>query len=952
MKYINKTHSVELYVNGESIEFFSQEKLNLRFNSVFANPTKIQTTSAEYSFTFTLPITEKNNKIFDFANVPSKRNKFNKRYPTTVAVDGILIFNGEIIVSSVDAKGYNCNLYINRLNTVETIFGDSLMTDIDGWEIDYHQDSTINEYNNKTDISYPQDCFFPLISYGMFQKNPTSGGTYTLKHTIDEYNRFYNESFYPSINLLKLVKKCFEHKGYEVTGDIFDDEVARHIFTSTSLADGQDPKYNYGLDEIGKLNVGFNFNSVNGTISTDGVANVATYVPYSVGDDMMITIKDSYGGEGNIYEYNNIYDIWSQKSDFLSITGAENKNLWRENMIVAPIDGYYKIKMNYEIEIPSTFTQYPCYTYERNNSSRSKAVEKVSYTPLATFEDHWTELQLVRNNSDENCGMITPTAIGGDVAFSRQSIPSGAIGNSIQVYPQEALSLNDGSITCYSPKTATSVLAFDPRVNKNFVIGQCASDPYYFPAVIKNGRSWDSSCAEENKSRYNCDGYRGWSKEWKTSSSGRGGAYAYTSSNTDYNKNTLNGSSISVSVSSSKKKVTGNIEAIVFLKKNDYLQLKLIQRHWVNKKQDDVEGDDETIQRPSARTSGRINTTTEYMTDAQVKVTGNILFQAYAPDTLSISNDSAFNFGSDSKFSKKLDLSEFLNKDEKMADFINNFIREFNLSYSQSNKVITLNKQKINMNADKRAINLTDRVSDDDYTLEEIDFPSKMYVAYTIADDERGMYTSAEKNATDEQIQSNNWLDYADRGYDKVEMMEDEYASEESATTKTSYNWYEDFHISYDNQNADISIPIQAKDEWMIEGYKNEEMMKKDGYGLKRRYWFPSGLTTNYVSLLNNPSRKVYIYLCKSIYDGCELSYKVPGGSTSAQETLLTRYFNVFFDCDTNYLTFDAYLTTDEYLAIKNGCNIVVDDDVYIVTEIEGYDVSGHNTTKITAIKK
>lgn len=136
----------------------------------------------------------------------------------------------------------------------------------------------------------------------------------------------------------------------------------------------------------------------------------------------------------------------------------------------------------------------------------------------------------------------------------------------------------------------------------------------------------------------------------------------------------------------------------------------------------------------------------------------------------------------------------------------------------------------------------------------------------------------------------------------------------------------------------------------MIDGYNDAEMMKQDGYGLNRRYWFPSDLTSSYVYLHNDSTRKVFIKKCSNVYDNVDLSYKL--STDNADETLLTRYFNIFYDSGSNYIKFECYLSTEEYLAIKNGANVIVDDDVYIPTEIKGYDCSGNNMTEIIAIKK
>ena len=53
---IYKEHLIELYINGKEAELVSQDSVNIRFNNVLFDPTKISFTQAEYSFEFDLPI--------------------------------------------------------------------------------------------------------------------------------------------------------------------------------------------------------------------------------------------------------------------------------------------------------------------------------------------------------------------------------------------------------------------------------------------------------------------------------------------------------------------------------------------------------------------------------------------------------------------------------------------------------------------------------------------------------------------------------------------------------------------------------------------------------------------------------------------------------------------------------------------------------------------------------
>lgn len=949
---INKIHDIDIYINEQKADIFSTDKLNLRFNNTFADPAKISTNNTEYSFSFNLPVTRQNEKIFDFANILSKRNKFNKRYKTHVNVDGILIFDGELILTNISDEGYKCNLYINRLNTVEKIFGDSVLSDITDWKIDYTQQETINAMN---EIAYPQypdnDVFFPLVSYGMFQKTPTVNETYTSKFLIDDYAIIYNENFYPSLNLLKTVKKCFEHKGYTVDGDIFDDDVLRRIYMSTSLSSEQDPLYNYGKEDMGKFEMSFDFtNYLNETVGGRTSYYSATSIEKSLDEPKFFLGASTDGIKYYNWEKINIYDIWSTESKLLTNVNITKPNniIWRQNRLVAPCDGYYKIRLKLPYSIDQSY-QFVRYTYGRTDRNRPIERQEIPTGGTWTWNDFSTEFQLVKNSEDgTDVVMITPDAV---------DMVDGSNYNKYSAYPHEkpsSYSLSTESDPYpygYIPQMGKT-LNYDPRCNPNFVMGCCTSGAYRYSSVIKNGRSWDSACDDAVSSRYDSQPYYGIKVEMNNQQSSGGtrrptwkAVPELTSGEKTYGVNTLPNSVITAIYSDVY--ATFDIEAIVHLKKNDYLQLKMVTRQWLNKTNVDS-GDD--------RTGGRVDSSRYRgadQTDARIILTGaTISFECFSPDDIPV-NSSYMDWNNPSRFSTQLDLAQFLSDEEKMSDFINNFIKEFNLSYSQNGKNITLNKQKITLDR-KNAINLTDRLSENEVEMEYIDFPSQMSVQYTINEEERGFYISAERNATDEQIQSNNWKDYADRGYDIIQVTEDEYADESKVTTKTSYNWYEQFTIQQQGQNAKVDIPIIAKDEWMIDGYRDAEMMKEDGLSLKRRYWFPGKLTDSYLILNSDPNRKVKIRLCTNEYDGCDLSYKLPEAvwNQNLGQSLLTRYFNVFFDASTNYVQFEAYLTTDEYVNLKNGANIIIDDDVYIVTEIQGYDCSGNNKTEIRAIKK
>jgi hypothetical protein len=65
---LKKNHNIEIIVNNETVELYDQDKLNLRMNAVLYRPEEMLSKTGEYSFSFEVPATPKNNRIFNYAN--------------------------------------------------------------------------------------------------------------------------------------------------------------------------------------------------------------------------------------------------------------------------------------------------------------------------------------------------------------------------------------------------------------------------------------------------------------------------------------------------------------------------------------------------------------------------------------------------------------------------------------------------------------------------------------------------------------------------------------------------------------------------------------------------------------------------------------------------------------------------------------------------------------------
>lgn len=895
-------NSLEIYVNQQLVDILNRSSINLRLNNQVYNPTEVNTKQAEYSFSFNLPTTPTNNKIFGYANELAKINKFRMTYPTEVYSDGHLIFSGQLRIQSIQKGFYNVNLVNIKINTLEDIFGEMTLNQLN-WSIPFNVVDTINALNLDSDSK----IFFPLISYGAFQKEPKSTeydyNIYTSKFQIDKTNKWYYESFYPSINLLELIVRFFNQKGYTVKGNIFNDNIINSLYTSINLEDKQYPVYNLANPLLGSASIRCQFS--NYLNKNTGEQREAQYLQHN--------LSFPYLPIGDEYNFNSvsIYDLWSEDN---SLVTSNNKSFLYnegENCIVIPADGLYKIRLTTKGRLPDQTVK----TYEYK-----VLTGEVMYWPVTLNtelqRDMPIEIQLVRNTNE--CELIK-----GSYQWTYKDGDRSNEKNWLCAYPHENLysnlnpseanarytrggnidrrAFNDfnedrkhrtGNFGGYIPKPG-ELLAFDPYVNENFICGFSTMSSGTH-SVIKNGYSWNDST--ENNSRYNTSGY------WRIDYTGRGTEQEATYIKTEFNKCDLTDATQSFSISN--QTFNSYLECIVELKRNDILVLKALIRDW-------------------------------YQAIYKIDLDVTVEIEAYSPKDINSIEAEGRSFTSPSQFDKDLNLGQFLNNKTKVSDFIQNFINEFNLSFINEGKQIYLDTQYLGIDKQVYALNLDNRVQESESSL--IDYPNSLQVKYKIDTEEWGF----EKSVPPDKINENNWADYGDYQSDKIIFNSDQ--TDQSVQLDTSYCWYDTFKLlnQSDEEIGSIDIPVISKYSYMIDGYSYEKSMQVDGKGQAMRYWFKDRLT-DYTVLVNG-KYPVNIYLVTNQKDNTPLNYKSDG--------LLGRYFNISNNLSFNYVTIKVYLNADEYLLLKNGAKVIFDSDIYLVSEISGWDAMGLNQTELKLIK-
>lgn len=923
---ITKRHYVSLIVNGTEVELFSQEDLNLRINNKIYDPSKINTSSSEYSFSFDLPKSRVNNKVFDNANDHAKVGKFGKNYSCEVYADGELIFNGTLRLKSIEADVYKCNLVSIKQNKIEDIFGDHKMNELK-WYIPFVGIDSIN-ITNQSDTS---DYFFPFVSYGCFQKEPeaTYGdvNVYSSKYDLDKTLLVYQETFPPSPKMTTLVKKLFEQYGYVADGDIFSDEIADKIYLSEYLKDDQDPNYNIG-GPSGKCTVNFSARNMQ-------ISGTSSYMLLH-GDEGTLT----YGYAPNTsnrktknFNTVNVYDVWNMvnlnSSRFHAAdVSTDNPWLFRNNCIVIPSTGLYKITLKASVSVFGH--QFKAGVYSGYNDD----LVEITVNPTNIWgETTPVELQIVRNENevelihgyDGTNKSVYPHEAGPESIYPRGNGRNPVRGDRRNSVRDDRRPTSNSDAEWYIPQQY-QMMHYDPYVSPNFVcgfssIGRCMS-------FMKNYNSWATADGLVT-TQFQSAGYD------KVTSNSSGAGDTTSTERSDYHQQKYIGAPTNMFLYNSTSQYTGRVSGIFYFNKNDIIMCKAVLRKYM----DSPNADDKRWK----------------LCDYGFEITdGEFKIEALSPNEDYATNVSRDAWRLPTQFDKDLNIGNFLNAEEKISDFVNNFVRMFNLSVTQEGNTIFFNKQSQNLMEKKVPVDLDDRVDIRRCTAEPIDYPKSMRVRFNIDDEEAGFYDSV----PNDHVNDNDWKDWADIGSEKV--MLDEYnesADDEEVSLAMSYCWYMPFKLRVYSTNpgnedketwaGTVNLPVISKDEYMIDNYKMEESMQNDGKGQRQRMWFRTIADKKKYLVDNVYNKQIYLAIPKGTDDnGFELSYK------NKPDTLLTRYFNILAMPNSNLISVETYITPEEYMRIKNGAPIKVGCDIYITCEIKGYDPTGNNTTEIIAMKK
>lgn len=988
---ISARHYIELWVNGKMVELEDQDSLGIRLNAVLFNPTKVTTTKSEYSFSFDVPSTPNNDVIFNYANNLSRLNKFHGRYNAKVVADGDEIFNGSMIIEKYDAskKMYSCNLVNVKTNTLEDIFKEKKLTDYK-WMIDYSGATTINAVNSDMSSKY----YFPFLSYGVFQKDYVSsdqvGNTYTSKFLIDKYCKFYHSSFFPSINVSEEIRQLFENEGYTVNGSLFTDPWLSNVYSSVNLNDEQVPMYNVGNPLFGKVDISFHWDNKSSVLSdgtttskigNGGIVQDLSYPFYRV-DGRMTDLSQFHGDTSIVYNFDKIllYGMLDSKNN-KSVTVSSNTKSYmydpNEMVIVIPTDGWYKITFECRnISLDKSKTTFKAKQWNATYNSKDAFEKREMTLTKDSFDICPLEIQLVKNydnnveliKGDTNIvyetgnpndktytikgngytgstqnnryewrtsfphqelqGATSPTKTDNIVTtvisnqnsgFGNQSLGggfngggsfgNGGFGNRPGVTSNPSSSSLSSKYKSLGYVSSDGMFPYDQAVSTAFICGyssmgsECVS-------VMRRGYSWSRLSSVYNNIFATVSGMTllyaesGQTKEKAT----------------EYQTNTYKNAGHTLTKTKSGNNGSFSVTCLTYLKRNDILEPMAIQR--------DYEG-----QRYAYSLDGRI--TVQAITNRGEEA---------------LRNDKYFSASSPTEFPTQLNLFDFTNNETKASDWISNIQKAFNLEIRTEGNTVTIDVKKTPNSRIGYAVDIDDRINQDEAESEYISYPRSMSVKYKINKDEWGF----EKTVSQDHINDADWYDYGDSGYTVIQLNDDTYeTSSQDIQTDFSYTYYDIFKFKNVDVNGNegtseklILLPVIELSQYMADGYGYDEAMKHDGYSLSQRFWFRQPPSTDGVYLHDNLHEFVKFSIPTNHLDDFNLSYK------DSETSILTEYFTCNPMLDSNYVNVDVYMSPSEYKDIKNGSFVHFDSDLYVVSEMEGYDPSGIDKVSLKLIKK
>jgi hypothetical protein len=242
---MSTTNRLQIIVYGQELDYTSAEALGLSFMRIADDEVDSTRKYGEFSYTFELPKTKNNGRIFLNITPTGSKNYFNRNrdLPCQVFNNNALLLDGVISLQEVTQTTYNCIFY-SKLKEFSDIIADKSLQDLQFPTIQWDYEKTIIQHMNAgymtSDDTYWQ---FPLIYYGTYftpydtykTKQDFRGINFDIEaYTYQQFyycmntvqgntdNHFYHHQMPPAFYIVSIIKQIFKDAGWTLGGQFFN----------------------------------------------------------------------------------------------------------------------------------------------------------------------------------------------------------------------------------------------------------------------------------------------------------------------------------------------------------------------------------------------------------------------------------------------------------------------------------------------------------------------------------------------------------------------------------------------------------------------------------------------------------------------------------------------------------------------------------------------------------
>lgn len=227
---------VRIFVEGQKLDLFDDE--NIEVTSTIQNIQDISKTFTDFSQSFTIPTSPKNNAIWEYfyENAVTGTINYQERLNGYIEIDMTFFRRGKIQMEKSQLKNGQPNSYTitfyGEVTTLKDLFGEDLLSVLDHSTLDH--DYTFAEvYNRVTDGSIDWDVNYPLITSSRIWQyqgvNPS--GNYPNWLTVGGGNNISNNAgaidyreLFPAVRVKSIFNLIEAQYGITFTGSFLTDK--------------------------------------------------------------------------------------------------------------------------------------------------------------------------------------------------------------------------------------------------------------------------------------------------------------------------------------------------------------------------------------------------------------------------------------------------------------------------------------------------------------------------------------------------------------------------------------------------------------------------------------------------------------------------------------------------------------------------------------------------------